>query len=301
MARTDGERYKDALDFLKTVTGSLGAEVEAKTGGKKTQVGAELSLEGAGYWYSGSNDQHSAVRALLLCHIAYFRPPHAQQEFAGKYYLDLTRKECHGKSKAQVIEEIRYYEKGTNPSHKGLADAACRVNKVEGVVDRLMRTRKDVNVSGNPICYDGVVSWLFAAGFISKRWLAKEGNDMQAAKVNGYLGNGEEVDKDHWDSIPQGYIWNIHRVNDKTTCHWGVSLGDGIAVACNNTDESPTKKLEYLPSDPAGNTQYGKFRMADICEVLNGTVKYGHHGKDAPTATNIVLRKVNPLQQLSYY
>ena len=112
-----------------------------------------------------------------------------------------------------------------------------------------------------------------------------------------HLGDGAVVDKADWHTIPRGYLWNIHRVGDKTTCHWGLSLGDNVAAACNNTDESPTKKLAY----EFGNTFYGRFNFRDICDVLNGTDKYGHSGTDAPTKTNIVVRQVNPLTVASYY
>ncbi len=302
MARTDDERYTQALDCLKAIDTDLAADVDAKIGARATAVGAKLSLAGAGYWRAGSAAQHTAVRALTLCHIAYFTPPHADKDYANDAALDSTRVRCHGRPLRQIEEEIRLYLRLPNPTLDDLADAATRVNEVVGVMERMFRKRTDTNVSSNPICYDGVVSWLFTAGFISKRWLAREALKMKAAKANKYLGDGVIVDEDDWGSIPRGYVWNVHRVGDKETCHWGVSLGDGKAVACNNTDVSLTKTLAYINDEGArpGDTKYGKFLLADMCEVLNGHFKYGHEGTGKPTKMNIVLRKINPLHVQSY-
>ncbi len=302
MARTDDDRYKQALDCIKAIDAALAAEVDQKIGHSTTAVGAKLSLAGAGYWRSGSAAQHTAVRALTLCHIAYFTPPHADKDYADATALAGVRANCLGRSLAEIEDELRLYLRFPNPTLEGLAAAATRVSDVIGVMERMLRKRTDTNVSANPICYDGVVSWLFAAGFISKRWLGRQALKMQASKANKYLGDGIVVDKDDWDSIPRGYIWNVHRTGDKETCHWGVSLGDGVAVACNNTDVSLTKQLDYINDEGArpGDTKYGKFLLADMCEVLNGHFKYGHEGKGKPTKMNIVLRKVNPLHVQSY-
>src|SRR6266513_4442116 len=73
MARTDQQRYDQALAHIKTVNLDLGNEVNTKIGTDAVDVGKALSLGGAGYSRSGTADQHTAVRALLLCQIAYFR------------------------------------------------------------------------------------------------------------------------------------------------------------------------------------------------------------------------------------
>ena len=298
MARTDQERYDQALAHIKTVNIALGNDVTTKVGGRAEAIGAELSLGGTAYWRRGSAEQHMAVRALLLCQIAYFRPPHANQDFASTMMLNTLRDDFLGKAVPQVNTEIGYFTKSANASVNDLAAAAVRICDVAGNVDNFRRTRTDTNVSNNPVCYHGVVSWLFGAGFISKRWLGKEGNQMTAFKANEYLGLGTKVEEPDWHKIPKGHLWNIHRANgDKSTSHWGVSLGDNKAAACNNTDESPTKKLVY----DKGNTQYGTFNFRDICEVLNGHEKYGHQGTGAPTTINIFVRRIDPGTMTSYY
>lgn len=305
MARTNKERYEQTLVYLaKNFDLALSVEINKMLAANVEVIGAKLSLKKAGYWKGGTDEQHAAVRALLLCQLAYFNRPNALQDFASDYVLGQTRTNSRNNTVQQLNEKIREYLQMPYRNLDELADASERVCELTGSVDNLARRRTDRNVSSNPVCYHGVVSWLFAAGYVSKRWLAKEGNDMLAHKVNDYLGDGIEVPAHYMDTIPRGWIWNIHRVGDKTTCHWGLSLGAGVSVACNNTDESPFQKLVYLDNGGPGvkgNTQYGKFRMKDIYAVLNGTVKYGHTGASAPTRANIVVKMVNPDRNTSYY
>ena len=260
-------------------------------------IGGDISLEGAKYWKHGTDAQHTAVRALLLCHVTYFRPPHAAFDYAAATPMKDIKLRCRTMPDAAVTAEIEYFMPIAGASLTDLASAAERVKDVAGSVDNFARSRTDTNVSFNPVCYHGVVSWLFAAGFISKRWLAKEGNTLNAYSSNNYLGDGSVVPQSAWANIPRGFLWNIHRVGDKSTCHWGVSLGGDVSIACNNTDSSPTAKLKYIE----GNTQYGKFKFSEICNVLNGTDKYGHTGTGAPTGINIVVRQIDPTTVASYY
>lgn len=292
MSRTNQERFDEAVDYLKAIDKGLATDVVKKIGDDSDTAGADISLSGAGYWKKGSDDQHAAVRALLLCYVAYFRKPHCDDNMASNKALDVIRKAMLGKKEAVVNEEIMLFLPTSKPTLKGLAASAEVVNELSDVFNPFSRTRKDKTVSQNPICYNGVLAWLFHAGFVSKRWLAKEGLQLKAANANAFLGDGKVVKEDKWDQIPLGYLWNVHRVGDKETCHWGVSLGDDVAVACNNTDASLVATLDYIK----GNTKYGKFKFSEICVVLNSHFKYGHEGKQKPTKTNIVVRQINPLE-----
>lgn len=236
-----------------------------------------------------------AVRALKLCQIAYFRRPHSPFDYATTAQLATTRTTCRGKSEVSIQNEIKYYLKGNHLHLPDLADAAVRVCKVEGAVDPMTRTRVETNVSANPVCYHGVVAWLFSAGMVSKRWFAKEGNSLTGYSANDNIGKGRILDSSDWDRIPKGYIWNIHRTNDKATCHWGVSLGHNKAIACNNTDESPDVKLVY----DMGDTKYGKFNFTDICAVLNANRKYGYSSSSRDN--NIVVRLIDPIGEAKLY
>ena len=315
MARTKRERYQQAIDYIAALDAGLGADVakaieaQVDDGGAKEDAllgaGAEISLKGAGFWNKGTKDQHAAVRALLLCILAYYRPPYAAQEYASAFVLGQVRTGARNTSKMQVDAHILEFLPLANPTLDDVATAAEQVKEVRGVVDYLQRRRSEIQVSSAPVCYHGVLSWLFTAGVVSKRWLAKKAMTITAYTANAYLGDGVVLDDPaDWARIPRGYLWNIHRAGDKTTCHWGVSLGDGRAAACNNTDESPFKKLAYETdlAGRVGDTFYGVFNMAEICEVLAGTVKYGHSGSSAPKRPdNIVVRAINPLREDSYF
>lgn len=297
MARTDATRYDQALAHVKGINLALGTDINTKVGVNAAAVGAELSLKGKGYWSHGDN-RNMALRALLLCHIAYFRPPHGSTNVATFEAVDAMKRDCHGKSLNDLNAKIREFLIDDNASLNGLVNASNRVSVLSGTVDYFKRSRTDTNIGKSPICYDGVVNWLFTAGFVSKKYLAKEALDMHATRSNLYIGQGQPVTRQNWNQIPLGYIWNIQRKGDPSTCHWGLSLGNGRAVACNNTAGSPFYGLVNLqPPAPAGMA-YGKFDLEELCLVLNSDLKYGHRGgKTAPASddVNIAVRQINPL------
>ncbi|WP_418317135.1 hypothetical protein [Piscinibacter sakaiensis] len=300
MARTNQERFDEAVKYIKDkIDAGLAAEVQqkitAQPGVTKDLAGAELSLKGHGFHFS-SNDKNMALRGLMLCQMAYFRPPHAQFNYCDNDVLDATRLACKGKTEALIQADIRLYLKKPIRHLADVADAAKRVKKVEGVVDAVHRQIADDNVSKAPVCYHGVSAWLFAAGMVSKRWYAREGLKIDGNTANQQLGQGVTVKESDWGAIPEGYVWNIHRTNDPTTCHWGVSLGNGIAAACNNTDSSPgLPPLNYI----VGNTAYGQFNFVELCNILNANAKYG--GSTAKNTGNIVVKKINPMNEAALY
>lgn len=297
MARTNQERYDQALAYVKTIDATLCTDVDAQAGANSETVGGELSLEGKGYWYHGSS-RNMALRALLLCHIAYFRPPHGAKLLATNEEIEQMKRDNHGLSKDAIDERIREFLIDNGASLEDLVDAAERVNDLSGNVDYLKRTRSDTHVGSAPICYDGVLNWLFTAGFVSKKYLAKEATDMHATRSNLYIGQGTPVTRTNWSRIPRGYIWNIQRKNDPSTCHWGISVGGGKSLACNNAGGSPSQGiLEMTPPATGGGMSYGKFKMEDLCLVLNSDLKYGHRGGATAPASedaNITVRQIDP-------
>lgn len=302
MARTDSERYDQAVKYIEdnistTLSTEIKQKITARPGATKDTVGAELSLKGKGFHTSGTDDQHMALRGLMLCQITYFRKPHAEfDEYCSADALDKTRKAWKGKSEALVQAQIRMYEKKPIRHLADVSDAAKRIKKVEGSVNPIDRQYTDDNVSKAPVCYHGVSAWLFAAGMVSKRWYAREGLRIDGNTANQQLGQGATVTEANWGSIPEGYVWNIHRTGDPTTCHWGVSIGNGIAIACNNTDSSPgMTPLNYAE----GNTAYGKFNFVELCNILNANEKYG--GSAQNNSNNIVVKQINPLNEAALY
>lgn len=291
------KRYKRTLKYIREkIDAGLAADILVRTTGKESSIGGELSLSGAGYKWGKNSELRSAVRALKLCHITYFRPPHAPFDFATSEALKSIHTGCKHDSVETIKQKIKYFTTKEGASLSDLANAAEIVCDVTGNVDNFTRSRNDTNVSLNPVCYHGVVAWLFKSGFVSKKWLAKEGNTLTGYTANSYIGEGQIVPSESRDQIQRGFIWNIHRVNDPSTCHWGVSLGNNRAVACNNTDSSPGVNLNYH----TGNTQYGIFDFTNICDVLNANAKYGHTGDGAP-GENIVVKKINPEIVTEYY
>lgn len=301
-SRTDTQRFDQAVKYIKDkISNSLGTEIEqkitARPGATKDTVGKELSLKGKGFHFTGSDAQHMALRALMLCQITYFRKPHAEFDaYCTDETLDTTRKAWKGKSEALVQSQIKMYERKAVRHLTDVSAAAKRIKKVEGAVNPVQRQTTDDNVSKAPVCYHGVSAWLFAAGMVSKRWYAREGLKIDGNTANQQLGQGVTVAQTNWDSIPEGYVWNIHRTGDPTTCHWGVSLGNGMAAACNNTDKSPgMEQLNYTE----GNTAYGQFNFVELCNILNANEKYG--GSSVKNTGNIVVKQINPMNEVALY
>lgn len=313
MSRTDQERYDQAHNYLKTVDVGLATDVHSKLAGRAVAVGAEISLGGAGYWKSGSSAQHTAVRALLLCQIAYFRPPHCRADLATTIELNKTRTEFLGKPQIQVNDEIKTYCRLSNRTLKSIADAARTADQPGGNLDFLRIKRTERNLGMNIICYNGVTVWLYVSGFVSKRWLAGPGNKIDANNADTAFGASQVVPVDKWHTIPEGYLWSVQRKGDPTTCHWGVSLGNNLAAATNNTPGSLAMTLKFK----SGGGLYGTFNFVEICTMLNSTVKYGNsitiedpingrmqqEAKDMPSSPdkNIVVKMLNPMTSAAMF
>jgi hypothetical protein len=263
MLKTDKGRYDHAVAYLTKVDADLSQSVKQWTRGREKNVGGKLSLGGKSR--DADEQKPEATRALLLCIIAFFGSPHNAGDSSGlDFYVTSIRDACRTKTRAQVFQEIRCYLTLSDATLEGLARAPESVKKLETINYFPMRLRTDLNVGRNPICYDGVFNWLFVAGFISRRWLGKHGADIHAETIHEHLGNGEVVAVRQWSEIPRGYI---HTKTDRATCHWGVSLGDGLAAACNNTGQGQVKYRE-------GNDSYGQFVLTELCTVLETTEKY---------------------------
>jgi hypothetical protein len=266
MPKTDRGRYDDAVAYLAKFNVGLSQRVKEVTRGRERNVGGKLSLGGKSW--DADEEKREATRALLLCIIAFFGSPHNAGDTSGlDFYVTTMRDDCRTKTRAQISEELRCYLILSDATLEGLARAAETVKKLDTIKYFPMRLRTDVNVGRSPICYDGVFNWLFAAGFISRQWLGKHGGDIHAETIHKFLGDGQKLAVSEWGKIPRGYIWNISKTTDRATCHWGVSLGDGLAAACNNTGQGQVKYLE-------GNDSYGQFVFTELCAILETTEKY---------------------------
>lgn len=308
---SDIQRYGEALAHITQIDQDLAADIAVKTGGRMKLVGDELSLSGAGYSRTGTKEQHIAVRALLLCLITYFRTPHHNIGRADAAVLTATKAAMKSKSILEINAEILQYTRLNAKSHAGLVAAADLVDHLGGVVDPLTRIRGNTSLSNAPVCYHGVAAWLFEAGYVSKRWYAKEGSQLTGQTARNYLGTGKVKTRDEWHTIPQGHLFYIHKAGDFTTCHWGLSLGGGRAVGCNNTDGSPGQADLFY--DGGGVNYYGKFQFRALCDILNSNNKYKLSRNDGdqiepkivmydnPAGDNIVVRDIDPITEVAYY
>lgn len=156
MARTDPQRFDEALACIWQIKWAFGDEMNQKFG-SKVGAGGEITLAGEGYWHGGSDEQHTAVRACLLCLIAYFRPPHATRDDA-TFAIGQERTRMKGKTVIQVKEEILNFLPNANAHLQHLVDTANRINNTKGGLAfyGAIRTCHDDTLGPNPICYDGV-------------------------------------------------------------------------------------------------------------------------------------------------
>lgn len=260
-----------------------------------------ISLGGSSY--NASKEHRLATRGLLLCIAVFFSKPHASDDAFFPIYLPEARRRFKSKSKVDVDAEFAYFMTLDTASIDAIIMASENVKGKENIDFAPFRTRAQTNVGSSPICYDGVVNWLYAAGFISRQWLAA--THVHASTIHNHLGDGHIVKPDQWHTIERGFIWNVSKKTDRETCHWGLSLGNGRAVGCNNTSQN---KIEY---ENDGDDRYGKFNFVALCDVLERTDKYrglnlrvgeGIEGKvaaaskgdDKPRGSLIEIRKFDP-------
>jgi len=316
MARSDLERYNDTYKYLHTVSSELALHVDQQVASRnlsKGELGRALSLKGIwskGHLYRG---QHWAMRALMLCHAIYLTSGWARQrenirelkegrvEITGFRYvdfpllanIDVPTSIIRNMSESQIKKMILGYVPVGGVSADDLAQAAESAVE-DGMVDFRTLTRDAPCKFRTCICYDGVRLWLFKAGFVSIRWLTREGPSLMAHTANEILGNGTVIGRDQLKRMPRGYIFNFHGGtvlgrDNKDVCHWGISLGGGLGAATNTTasenDRGRTVAVNFIRGAGAG--QYGVFRLKESYDVC--ALKYsGDRGCET------VIRQIDP-------
>ena len=110
MARSNTQRYTGALKYINdNVSAQLALSIVTRNLNQEA-VGASLSLSGGGFWHTGNDDQHMALRALLLCQQAFFTVPGCMMA-GGLIQSNADAKRFFkGQSEARIIESIRAYE-----------------------------------------------------------------------------------------------------------------------------------------------------------------------------------------------
>jgi hypothetical protein len=323
MARTDLERYTETHTYLNGISPVLAQSIDqavSENDLKKGVLGSKVSLKGI--WSKGHlyRSQHVAMRALLLCQAVFLSPPWARKAaykrvadgkggYASErdgyvaYYtsgqLNVPTSAVRNMSESDIKKRILCYVPLANATLDDLASAAEAPN--DGSIDHSMLTREAPLLFKNPICFDAVSLWLFKAGFVSIRWLTREGPSLQADTANDMLGLGDVITPEELARMPRGHLFNFHaadsggRVN-RDVCHWGISLGGGRGAAANTTPREATTegRSVQVRFEGTGSSRYGLFEMRESYEVCK--LKYGKERK-----SDTVIRQIDPTVVTSYY
>lgn len=296
MARSGNERFEGAIDYIaKKIDRQLAQDIPRKIA-NSTTAGNAISLSGGGFWSSGTNDQHWALRSLLLCQQAYLLGSRAHGFLQASQATAANTAKAYFKSKteAQVQEAIRSYTAKRGITRESLADIAERTNGTEGDFEYATRTRSDNSLGRNPICFNAVRLWLFKAGYVSLRWLASDGFGLDANTCNDILGYGIEITREQLPLMPRGYMFNFHARRSQSTCHWGISLGDGYAAGSNTTAQENSGRTRV--TFRSGNSVYGIFDMVSSYEVCR--YKYKLVGEQIG---DLVIRQIDPAQVSTFF
>lgn len=255
-------------------------------------MGGLLSLKNHSYWKHGNAAQHTAVRALLLCQHAFLKPPYSSSDFATTKGA-ITKTLYLKKTENQVKEAIRCYMVLPGVMRADLARVSRAMAGAKGPFTFETRTRSDESIGdGAVVCFNAVRTWLFNAGFVSLRWMAQNAMLLDANTANNILGNGVIIPVANIAQMGVGYIFNFHVVNHPEVCHWGVSLGGGLAAGSNTTPGAAARDNGVLVSETvhfvAGDGVCGEFLLSESAQVCK--LKYQHGN----VAEAIVIRSLAP-------
>jgi hypothetical protein len=291
---TGQQRYDDTLNYLKTVDNELATHVTAQLGAvNKSTIGDDLSLKGNSmYAMFGDKNAGRAVRALLLCQKAYLGSNWAKQTggFSGipsdlnsPNGKKLTVDKYLGKAEAVIQDAIRTYT-ALNPGIPSVANAAETVQNGQSGINPPYETmtRSQHPFPSGQVCFNCVYWWLFKSGFVSLRWILRNGMSLGAENANSLLGDGTSLTRNGGElpDIPRGYIvnWRGNQPDTVGICHWAVSLGDGYAAGANNTlagisdrslgggKDRPLTQVTFR----TGGSQFGVFSIADMWTIYEG-------------------------------
>ncbi|WP_295999388.1 hypothetical protein [Rugamonas sp.] len=321
-------RFPNALAHIGTIDQGLRNNVALLTRNWTEAEKQRLSLSGKGAFSRGTEAEHVALRALLLCTLCYFRAPQAAMDMVSEEELASICADLLGSPLALIDNEIRLFIKRPNAIKGDLATVAQAMQNPVAQVPAPKRKRTDATLGVSPTCYNAVASWLFAAGFVSRRRLAREGSKLTSTTVWSHLGSGALMTRPYWNTIPRGHIFSVHKNGDEQTCHWGISLGEGRATACRNPHgavarladgsidrEAPVNGKPGIPrfiemNFDSGDANCGIFDMVGLCNILSMSPGYmlalpSVDGQEQQYGNNplgnIVVRHIDPEQQLRFY
>jgi hypothetical protein len=290
--KTDQDRYDQSLAYIRALNDALATHVDSTVQGSKAQIGADLSLTGyKTYAVFGKKSVGHAVRALMLCQRAYLGNHWSRMKGAPGVAVPfdwtlgnatasrLKTKNFYLNKSTDVIDEaiLSYTLPTATPAAATLADTAERVRAGGPALVPIELMSRGNAVSPMAICYDGVYWWLYKAGFVSLRWLLRRGMRMDAHNANEICGDGIELQRGMDGSYPQparGMIINFRgsEVDTEKTCHWTVSLGNGMLIGVNNTGGSVVNGEQFNVRFVTGNGLFGTFSLEDMWHMYTGEI-----------------------------
>jgi hypothetical protein len=300
MFGTDKKRFDDTIEYIRRfISPQLATNINrAMAGRTASKVGQEISLSGGGFNKTGTDAQHKALRALLLCQRVFLTAPWAISNMGTPFDYnsdrDLPKTYYKNFTEAQIKNVILNYLPGKGATREGLAAAATGIQNPTGNMVWETITRDTNPFPTMQVCFDALKMWLFKAGFVSLSWLANTGPKMTAQTVNQMLGDGEVIPESQLDNIPRGFLFNFHKKDYKAVCHWGVSLGQGWAAGANTTANELGSPAPV--NFRSGGSIYGEFTLASsllVCKYKYTDVK-GQPG-------DVTIRQIDPALVSTYF
>jgi len=295
---TGKERYDNSLEYLKTVDVALAAHVDRTIVGSKEKIGEGISLAGHKmYAMFGNTSVGRAVRALLLCHRAYLGHNWAMgtgnkgagvpQDYFRADGDRLTKDKYLGKSEAVVRDAIKAYLSATpTPATSTNADAAELVGNGNSPAHPPYETltREPTNFPSGQVCFNCVYWWLYKSGFVSLRWILRDGFKLGAENANQLLGDGTTLQLDsefRAPAIPRGMVinWRGDQPDSRDICHWAVSLGNGNAIGANNSPGGRFNGKDVIVTFVSGGTAFGVFDINVMNKIYMGDKTYSTSAK----------------------
>lgn len=295
-ANTD--RFHSAMQYLMMYFPTLAVEVNGLLNGVLTDeaAGAMISLQGE--HVLGTDDKRRALRALLLCQKAYLNGPYSVGANGAPFVYNNAPRAAIGEYRlsfeSTVRRAISCYLVEPGAQRADLANAAEALRMPQGGLTWETLRRDSSPFPAMPVCFDALKMLLFKAGFVSIRWLSRTGPTMSAQTVNAMLGMGVVIQQAQLAAMPRGYMFNFHRDGDTAVCHWGISLGNGLAAGANTQANWPGAPAAV--NFRSGDSHYGIFTMQSSYDVCR--YKYGLHGQGP---ANVTIRQIDPTAVATYF
>lgn len=93
-------------------------------------------------------------------------------------------------------------------------------------------------------------------------------------------------------------MFNFHARKSPSTCHWGISLGDGYVAGSNTTAEENNGQTRV--TFRSGNSDYGIFSLISSYEVCRYKYKMLVSGTMEDIG-DVVIRQIDPMEVRTFF